>query len=965
MKTIRLLIILLITCIHYNCSDEEDSLKKFISIDAEMSDNELIIPPGRLSETTVITSDVAWTLEGGADWCSYEPKSGGAGTTIVNFTLEPNMEYDDRSVNITLSAGGKQQVLTVYQKKKDAIILSRDKFDNIGMEGDEITVDLQTNIEYRVEIPAKSATWISMLPEQRSSGLARGLENKSMSFKIGATQDESARVGEIIFMSATDEKLRDTVFVYQVQRDVIVLSRAEHVVPLEGQTLKIDLRSNVIYDVEIPQEVDWVHIDPGLGRSSKVDRLLLKVDEYTEGETRNCVVTVRDRNNSSLFTELKIRQIDREIIVIEDSEHVIDRVLTAPREEAVYTLNISDNISGHYELVIPNHAKWIQPVPVTFGLASGSMQIRLTENPIDQTQRMAKIFVRGIDDPNTIDTLTVIQAGGIEADLDERRIIYEIALALDYEKWPNAYKTAWSLEKPIEEWSNGIKVRDGKVVELIFPSDGNGQISPKIGELTHLETLGFGGTFTTAGCKVTGPIPPEIGKLRNLKKLMLKGEFTEFPIELGALENLEDLTLNFAFYDPLDVIGDLVNLKKLSVTTGFAGPMSENWGKLTKLESLTLSTTNFTSVAPIEHMTSLKTLSLSYCQKVQGALPGGVGYLTALESLSISNCSFSDLCPSMGSLVNLKTLRITDNNLSFIPEDIGGCRSLTTLNMSKNNISGSIPESIGKLQSVTSLDLSTNLLSGNIPATIGDMSKVTTINLSNNQLTGTIPSSVSRLTAVTSFNLSNNKLTGLCEELGNMYALKTLNLSNNRIEGTIPSLGKLTALTTVNMSRNLLSGRIPMDWNKNMAALTTVQFTNNKLEGEIPSTFGLLPKLSTLSLDTNRLEGNIPSALFKSTTLRNLYLQANLLSGELSVDFSNLLLSNLDLRDNNFEGSIPEKILGQSKSFASKNSILHLSGNRLTGTIPNELWSRMKTYPNWQIREQQNGVVLAPPPGEN
>lgn len=210
------------------------------------------------------------------------------------------------------------------------------------------------------------------------------------------------------------------------------------------------------------------------------------------------------RNNSSLFTELKIRQIDREIIVIEDSEHVIDRVLTAPREEAVYTLNISDNISGHYELVIPNHAKWIQPVPVTFGLASGSMQIRLTENPIDQTQRMAKIFVRGIDDPNTIDTLTVIQAGGIEADLDERRIIYEIALALDYEKWPNAYKTAWSLEKPIEEWSNGIKVRDGKVVELIFPSDGNGKISPKIGELTHLETLGFGGTFTTAGCKVTG-----------------------------------------------------------------------------------------------------------------------------------------------------------------------------------------------------------------------------------------------------------------------------------------------------------------------------------------------------------------------------------------------------------------------------------------------------------------------------
>ena len=54
MKTIRLLIILLITYMGYSCSDEEESLKKFISDKVEISDLELIIPSGRLTERTIM-----------------------------------------------------------------------------------------------------------------------------------------------------------------------------------------------------------------------------------------------------------------------------------------------------------------------------------------------------------------------------------------------------------------------------------------------------------------------------------------------------------------------------------------------------------------------------------------------------------------------------------------------------------------------------------------------------------------------------------------------------------------------------------------------------------------------------------------------------------------------------------------------------------------------------------------------
>ena len=79
-------------------------------------------------------------------------------------------------------------------------------------------------------------------------------------------------------------------------------------------------------------------------------------------------------------------------------------------------------------------------------------------------------------------TLTVVQVGGREKNTDEQRILYEIAVALDWENWSPAFKNSWTFAHPLEEWY-GVTVREGKVVGLSFPSDATGAIPEIIGDL--------------------------------------------------------------------------------------------------------------------------------------------------------------------------------------------------------------------------------------------------------------------------------------------------------------------------------------------------------------------------------------------------------------------------------------------------------------------------------------------------
>ncbi|XP_073139170.1 protein STRUBBELIG-RECEPTOR FAMILY 3-like isoform X2 [Henckelia pumila] len=155
--------------------------------------------------------------------------------------------------------------------------------------------------------------------------------------------------------------------------------------------------------------------------------------------------------------------------------------------------------------------------------------------------------------------------------------------------------------------------------------------------------------------------------------------------------------------------------------------------------------------------------------------------------------------------------------------------------------------------------------------------------------------------------LSGANLGGkLDDDLGFFNSIRLLDLSNNHIGGSIPTDLPIT-LRTFNLSGNQLVGTIP-DTLSSLSELTNFSLSDNHLTGPIPDVFQQLDGLVNLDVSGNGLTNELPYSMGNLSSLTTLHLQNNQLSGTLDV-LQNLHLRDLNVENNMFSGTIPEKLL--------------------------------------------------------
>lgn len=155
--------------------------------------------------------------------------------------------------------------------------------------------------------------------------------------------------------------------------------------------------------------------------------------------------------------------------------------------------------------------------------------------------------------------------------------------------------------------------------------------------------------------------------------------------------------------------------------------------------------------------------------------------------------------------------------------------------------------------------------------------------------------------------LSGANLEGeLDDDLGSFTSIRLLDLSNNRIGGSIPTDLPIT-LRTFNLTGNELVGTIP-DTLSSLSELTNLSLSDNNLTGPIPDAFQQLGGLVNFDVSGNSLTNELPYSMGNLSSLTTLHLQNNQLSGTLDV-LQNLHLRDLNVENNMFSGTIPEKLL--------------------------------------------------------
>ena len=229
-------------------------------------------------DVTSITfsSNVAWTAKSSQSWLTVTPASGEAGEKItVKASALKNDTYDDRTADVTITAGTKSAKVTVTQTQLDAMDVKVTEFE-VPAEGGVVEIPVSANVDYQVKIP-EAADWITQ---------TKGLVDSKVVLNVAETHeyvqdpetwaildDAVVRSAKVVISAGGIEKAVEVsqkafVPVFSYEGDWAGLQWSFYdgvpvVFPQEGGTFVINVNTNIdwrayfsVYDASIDAGVD-------------------------------------------------------------------------------------------------------------------------------------------------------------------------------------------------------------------------------------------------------------------------------------------------------------------------------------------------------------------------------------------------------------------------------------------------------------------------------------------------------------------------------------------------------------------------------------------------------------------------------------------------------------------------------------------------------------------------------------
>lgn len=235
-----------------SCSKDHNEQIQEEKVDASISfltnDSTVDCEAGDVSIS--FTSSDSWTAISNVDWISIDVTNGEAGTATIKAHVSQNTTYDQRNGSITIKTENVSKNITITQKQLNALILSSNKIEVVS-QGCVSTIDVKTNIAYQVSIDEACKEWISIIS-------TKSLETYNIILKIAENSSIFKREGKIKIFS---EDKSEEIIIYQQGSDpTIVLSQNLIEVDGFGEIVKVELKSNISYEMLMP-DVSWISVN--------------------------------------------------------------------------------------------------------------------------------------------------------------------------------------------------------------------------------------------------------------------------------------------------------------------------------------------------------------------------------------------------------------------------------------------------------------------------------------------------------------------------------------------------------------------------------------------------------------------------------------------------------------------------------------------------------------------------------
>lgn len=240
---------------------------------------------GNLALTIQANVDVDVEIpETSKDWITQAPQTRTLTERVLNFIVAANEGYDKREGAIIVKNIQKNlsDTIKIYQAQKNAIILTQNEY-SIPNEGGNFTVEVRSNIDFSVYVDG--GEWLRQVA-------TRGLTSHTLNFIADANTTYDTR-NAVITITNTANNLKESINVYQNQKNAIIIGSNEFEVPYSGGDVKVEIKSNIDYEVVIADNLDWITKAPNT-RGLTVSIVTLRISKNENIEDRIGKVTIQD-----------------------------------------------------------------------------------------------------------------------------------------------------------------------------------------------------------------------------------------------------------------------------------------------------------------------------------------------------------------------------------------------------------------------------------------------------------------------------------------------------------------------------------------------------------------------------------------------------------------------------------------------------------------------------------------------
>lgn len=353
-----------------------------------------------------------WTVsvpEVAAGWCIPMQTVGDRGEVELPVRLTPNDRTDDRNARITVACGNRTFSVFVVQKQQNALTVSTNRFE-LEPAGGVIAIELKSNTAYRWEMDFGMEQWMVQVDEVEAAGCdvqTRALTSETLYFRVLPNASTQVRSGNIVFYSPDQVgpdglPLEEVVSIYQREKDVVMLTESVANVADKGGWLKVEVNSNVDFEVQMPG-VDWIQRNADT-RAISTHTLYFKVLENDTYDVREADLIFRQKGNSILADTLHVVQAEKEGLIVGTN------VIEASQHGEI--LEIVANANIETELFVPDrYADWLKPVDTglkTRALTAHRFYVEVAANP-SYDKRTGEVIVRGKEKTYLQEELKIVQ----------------------------------------------------------------------------------------------------------------------------------------------------------------------------------------------------------------------------------------------------------------------------------------------------------------------------------------------------------------------------------------------------------------------------------------------------------------------------------------------------------------------------------------------------------------------------